>query len=364
MRVRTSWLAGLVLAVGLAGTAIAQDKVVRVYNWSDYIDPTILEEFTAETGIRVVYDVYDSNDILETKLLAGSSGYDLVVPSAYFLARQVQAGIFTELDRAKIPNWKNLDPDLMRQVARNDPGNKHGMIYMWGTTGLAYNVAEVEKRLPDAPVASWRLLFDPEVVAKLADCGVYMLDSADEGIPAALAYLGLDPNSKAPADFEKAQELLLAIRPHVRKFHSSENINALANGDICLATIYSGDAGIAATRAEEAGNGVQVQYVIPKEGAQLWFDLMAMPKDAPDPDNAYAFMDYILRPEVIAKATNFVTYPNAVPASKEFIDPELLEDPNTYPPPEVMQRLYIKETYDPRTQRLATRIWQTVTTGG
>jgi putrescine transport system substrate-binding protein len=364
MRVRTSWLAGLVLAVGLAGTAAAQEKVVRVYNWSDYIDPAILEEFTAETGIRVVYDVYDSNDILETKLLAGSSGYDLVVPSAYFLARQVQAGIFTELDRAKIPNWKNLDPSLMQQVARNDPGNKHGMIYMWGTTGLAYNVAEVEKRLPGAPVDSWRLLFDPEVVAKLADCGVYMLDSADEGIPAALAYLGLDPNSKDPADFEKAQALLLAIRPHVRKFHSSENINALANGDICLATIYSGDAGIAATRAEEAGNGVQVQYVIPKEGAQLWFDLMAMPKDAPDPDNAYAFMDYLLRPEVIAKATNFVTYPNAVPASNEFIDPELLEDPNTYPPPEVMQRLYIKETYDPRTQRLATRIWQTVTTGG
>jgi putrescine transport system substrate-binding protein len=362
---RAWWMAGAALALfGVVGAASAQEKVVRIYNWSDYIDPAILEDFTKETGIKVVYDVYDSNDILETKLLAGSSGYDLVVPTAYFLARQIQAGIFAELDKSKIPNAKNLDPKLMERVANFDPGNAHGVIWMWGTTGFAYNVDKIKERMPDAPLGSWRMMLDPAVVARFADCGVYMLDSADEGIPTALNYLGLDPNSTAQADLEKAQAALLAIRPHVRKFHSSENINALANGDICLAQIYSGDAGIAATRAEEAGNGVKVEYAIPEEGAPLWFDMMAMPKDAPNPDAAHAFLDYVLRPEVIAKATNFVTYPNAVPASKPFIEQDLVENPNVYPSDEVLQRLYVKQTYGPREQRTITRIWQTVTTGG
>jgi putrescine transport system substrate-binding protein len=365
---RASRVAGLALALlGLAasvGGAPAQEKVVRIYNWSDYIDPVILEDFTKETGIKVVYDVYDSNDILETKLLAGSSGYDLVVPTAYFLARQIQAGIFAELDRSKIPNLANLDPALMERVSKFDPGNAHGVIWMWGTTGFAYNVDKIRERMPDAPVDSWRMLLDPGVVARFADCGVYMLDSGDEGVPTALNYLGLDPNSTAPADLERAQAALLAVRPHIRKFHSSENINALANGDICLAQIYSGDAGIAATRAEEAGNGVKVEYTIPKEGAPLWFDVMAIPKDAPSPENAHAFINYVLQPEVIAKATNFVTYPNAVPASKQFVEQDLIENPNVYPPEDVLKRLYVKETYGPREQRAVTRLWQTVTTGG
>lgn len=361
---RKSWLAGLALALGLAGTAAAQEKVVKIYNWSDYIDPSVLTDFTAKTGIKVVYDVYDTNEVLEAKLLAGSSGYDLVVPSAHFLARQIQAGIFAELDHSKIPNWKNLDPKLMGEVANYDPGNKHGVIWMWGTTGFAYNAAAIKQRMPDAPVDSWRMVFDPAVASKFADCGIYMLDASDDMIAAALNYLGLDPNSTDQADLDKAQDVLMKVRPYVRKFHSSEDINALASGDICLATIYSGDAGIAATRAEEAKNGIEVKYQIPKEGAQIWFDMMAMPKDAPDPENAYAFLDYVLQPEVIAKTTNFVTYPNAVPASKAFVKQELLEDPNTYPPDDLMKRLYTKKTYDQRTQRIVTRIWQTVTSGG
>ncbi len=352
------------LALALPGLARAEDKVVRIYNWSDYIDPAILKSFTEETGIKVVYDVYDSNDILETKLLAGHTGYDLVVPSSYFLARQIQAGIFKELDKSKIPNWKNLDPKLMDRVAKSDPGNKHAFIYMWGTTGFAYNIDKIKERMPDAPVDSWRMLFDPAVVSKFKDCGIYMLDAADEGIPAALNFLGLDPNSSNPDDLEKAKDLLLKIRPNISKFNSSEGINALANGDICLAQIYSGDAGIAKTRAEEAKNGVNLSYTIPKEGTQLWFDMMAMPADAPDADNGYAFMNYLLQPQVIAKSSDFVTYPNAVPASRQYMDPAVANDPKVYPPQEIIDKLFVKKPYDARSQRLVTRIWQTVTSGG
>ena len=296
------WLATAAAVLLTAAVAQAQDKVVKVYNWSDYIDPSVLTEFTAQTGIKVVYDVYDSNDVLETKLLAGNSGYDLVVPTGYFLARQIQAGIFQPLDRAKIPNWQNLDPDLMAQAAKYDPGNEHAFIYMWGTTGLAYNVDKIKERMPDAPLDSWRLLFDPADAEKFADCGIMILDSADDVLPSALELPGVDPNSKDPKVIEKGAEVLQKIRPFVRKFHSSENINALANGDICLSLMFSGDAGIAKTRAEEANNGVNIEYVIPKEGAQLWFDMMAMPADAPEPESAYAFMNYILQPEMMAKS--------------------------------------------------------------
>lgn len=361
---RTTWLtASMALCLSI-GTAQAQDKVVRIYNWSDYIDSSILGEFTAETGIQVVYDVYDSNDILETKLLAGNTGYDLVVPTGNFLARQVQAGVFQPLDKSKLPNWENLDPKLMAQAAKYDPGNEHGFIYMWGTTGLAYNVDKIKERMPDAPTDSWRLVFDPEIAAKFADCGIMMLDAADDILPIALDYLGEDPDSKDPKVIEKAAELLNTIRPYVRKFHSSENINALANGDICISVMYSGDAGIAATRAEEAGNGVNIEYVIPQEGALLWFDLMAMPKDAPNPENAYTFMNYILRPEVIAKASNYVTYPNAVPASLPLIDEEVKSDPNLFPTEGMMDTLYVVTPHDQRTQRTVTRLWTRITTGG
>ncbi len=358
----------LALAVAAAallalGPAQAQDKVVKVYNWSDYIDPEVLKDFTAKTGIEVVYDIFDSNEVLETKLLAGSTGYDLVVPSSYFLSRQIQAGIFQPLDHGKIPNWGNLDPDLMGKAAKYDPGNEHAFIYMWGTTGLGYNVDKVKERLPDAPLDSWALLFDPANAAKLADCGIMVLDSPTDVIPSALAYLGLDPDSKDPAVLEQGVALLEKVRPYIRKFHSSENLNALANGDICLSLMFSGDAGIAKTRAEEANNGVNIEYVIPKEGAQLWFDMMAMPADAQNVDNAYALINYLLEPEVMAKISNFVTYPNAVPASFALIDDEVKSDPALFPTPEVKEKLFTVTPFDQRTQRTVTRLWTKLVTG-
>lgn len=358
-----SVIAALVMLAATAPAMTAEEPVVRVLNWSDYIDDAVLSDFTRETGIKVVYDVFDSNDVLETKLLAGGTGYDLVFPSANFLARQIRAGVFAEIDQGKIPNWKNLDAEMMRQVARFDPDNEHAAIYLWGTTGLAYNVEMIKKRMPDAPVDSWRLIFDPEVVKRFADCGVYMLDAPDEMVPAALNFIGEDPDSKDPDVIAKAEPILAAVRPYIRKFHSSENINALANGDICLAVIWSGDAGIAATRAEEAGKDFEVRYVIPKEGSQTFFDMMAIPKDAPHPGNAHAFIDFVLRPEMIAKITNYVTYPNAVPASMPLIDPEIADNPMIFPPPEVREKLFLVTPHEQRTQRVLTRLWQRVLTG-
>ena len=351
-------------AVMLAlGPALAQEKVVKIYNWSDYIDPQVLTDSTAKTGIKVVYDVYDSNDVLETKLLAGNTGYDLVVPSGYFLARQIQAGIFQEIDRSKIPNWQNLDPELMAQAAKYDPDNAHALIYMWGTTGLAYNVDKVKERLPEAPLDSWKLLFDPAVAGKLKDCGIMVLDAADDVLPSALTFIGENPDSKDPKVLEKGAEVVQKVRPSIRKFHSSENINALANGDICLSLMFSGDAGIAATRAEEAKNGVDIEYVIPQEGAQLWFDMMAIPTDAQNVENAYAFINYLLEPEVMAKISNFVTYPNAVPASLPLIEEEVKGDPNLFPTAEMRRKLFVVTPFDQKVQRAVTRLWTRIVTG-
>lgn len=358
-------LAGaLLLGLAVVAPALAEQRTVRVYNWSDYIDETVLSDFTDETGVAVVYDVFDSNDILETKLLAGSAGYDLVFPSGQFMARQIRAGVFRKLDRAKLPNWKHLDPAVMAKVERYDPGNEHGVVYMWGTTGIAYNEAKIRERVPEGRIDSWAAVFDPERAKLVADCGIYILDAPDEIIAAALLHLGLDPDSKDPDVIAKAEPLLMALRPHVRKFHSSETINALANGDICLAVMWSGDAKIAASRAAEADAGVTLTYVIPKEGAQLWFDLMAIPKDAPNPDDAHRLMNFLMEPEVIARCSNVVTYPNANVASRPFIDEEVLNDPGIYPPPEVLDRLFVLTPYDQRLQRVVTRLWQRVRTGG
>lgn len=348
------------LMLSLSGVAGAAQQVLHVYNWSDYIDKSILDDFEKETGIKVVYDVYDSNDILETKLLAGKTGYDIVFPSGNFLARQIKAGIFRPLDKDKLPNWKNLDPELMQRLTVYDPDNKYGVPYLWGTTGIAYNADMIKARMADAPTNSWKLIYDPEIIKRFADCGIYMLDAGDEMIPATLKFLGLDPDSKDPAVLEKATPPLMAIRPYIRKFHSSENINAIANGDICLAVMWSGDAKQAGMRADEAKKGVKVRYAIPAEGAQMWFDMMAMPKDAPNPEAAMKFINYLMEPKVIAKATNYVGYPNANAASKPFVNPELLNDPNVYPPPQVMQRLFLVTPYEQKVQRVVTRIWQSV----
>ncbi len=360
MRRLAVFLSAVVLGLGMAR---AQDKVVNVYNWSDYVDPQILEDFRRETGIRVVYDTFDTNEILETKLLAGGSGYDVVVPTATFLSRQIKAGVFRKLDRTKLPNLKNAWDFVRSRLERYDPGNQYAVDYMWGTTGLGYNVRKIRERMADAPLDSWRLALDPDVVKRFADCGIYMLDAPEDVLPAVLVHLGLDPNSKKPEDIDRAVGHLARIRPYIRKFHSSEYINALANGDICLVIAYSGDVLQARKRAEEARNGVEIAYAIPKEGAQMWFDVMAVPQDAPHPDAAHAFIDYMLRPEVAARASNFIRYANGNVASQPLLDPELRNNPSVYPTEEVLTRLFTIDTFDPKLQRLVTRAWTRLKTG-
>ena len=278
--------AGAAAAALLAATtAFAEEEaVVNVYNWSDYIDEEILTEFEAETGIKVVYDVFDSNNILETKLLTGSTGYDVVVPSGTFLARQIQAGIFQPLDKSQLANIGNLDETIMSVVSQWDPGNQYAINYMWGTTGFGYNIDKIAERAPDAVTSSWGMLFDPDVVSQFADCGVYMMDEPDEVVPAVLNYIGEDPNSHDTDVIAKVEPVMLAIRPHIRRFHNSAQINDLANGDICLTMGWSGDMLQARDRAWEAENNVEIAYVIPDEGALSWFDMMAIPADAPHPE--------------------------------------------------------------------------------
>lgn len=343
--------------------ALAQDNQVNVYNWSDYIDKDVLAEFTEETGISVKYDVFDSNEILETKMLTGSTGYDVVVPSASFLSRQVGAGVYRPLDRDKLPNLKNLRPDILEKTAVYDPDNSYSITYMWGTSGLGLNEAKIKALNPDAPVDSWALLFDPQELEKISGCGVYVMDEPDEMIPAALNYLGLDPDSNSPKDIAKAAEALKAIRPYILKFHNSEFINALANGDICLAYGWSGDVLQASDRAADAGNGVEITYVLPKEGGQMWFDQMAIPADAPHPDAAHAFLNFLMRPDIAARLTNYIYYANANAASEPMILPEIIQNKGIYPSAETMGKLYTVTAKPPKVQRVFTRAWTSVKTG-
>jgi putrescine transport system substrate-binding protein len=354
--------ASLALA-GWTAAASAQDRVVNVYNWSDYIDESILDDFTAETGIKVTYDVFDSNEILETKLLAGGTGYDVVVPSGEFLARQIEAGVFQKLDKSKLPNLDNMWDLIEDRTAKYDPDNAYSINYMWGTTGIGYNRKMVEAALGTDTINSWDVIFKPEQISKLKDCGVYMLDAPAEMVRAALNYLGHDPDSRDKGELQEAEDLLLKVRPYVRKFHSSEYINALANGDICLAVGWSGDVFQARDRAAEADQGVVIDYVIPKEGGQMWFDQMAIPADAPHVEEAHEFLNYIMRPEVIAKASNYVYYANGNKASQEFLNDDVIGDPAIYPDEETLNNLYTTLPYDPRTQRVVTRLWTNVVTG-
>ena len=354
----------VVLALAwVGGPAPAAERVVNFYNWSDYIDPGVLPDFTAQTGIRVQYDTFDSNDILETKLLAGKSGYDLVVPTAYFLERQIKAGVFQKLDKAKLPNLVNAWDEISRRLAAYDPGNQYAVNYMWGTTGIGYNVAKAREVLGAQSIDSWDVAFKPEIIARFKDCGIYMLDSSDDVLSAALHYLHLDPNTKDAGEIEKAADWVTKVRPYVRKFHSSEYINALATGDICLVLGFSGDVKQAQKRAAEAKNGVDIAYAIPKEGAQLWFDNIAIPKDARNVADAHALINYLLKPEVAARNTNFLSYANGNAASRAFIDPKILADPGVYPDAAMMARLYTISAHDPKTQRLMNRLWTRIKTG-
>jgi putrescine transport system substrate-binding protein len=362
-RVAYSIVAAAAAVAVIGQGAQAEEKVLKVYNWSDYIDPTVLTDFTKETGIKVVYDVFDSNEVLETKLLAGGSGYDVVVPTASFLSRQIKAGVFQKLDKSKIPNFANAWPEIYNRIAIYDPGNQYAMNWMWGTTGVGYNEAKIKERMPDAPVGSLDMIFKPEIAAKFKDCGIYVLDSPEDIIPVALNYLGLDPNTAKEEDLKKAEDLIMKIRPYIKKFHSSEYINALANGDICMALGWSGDILQAASRANDAKNGQVIKYNIPKEGTQMWFDMMAIPADAKDVDEAHVFLNYLNRPEVMAKDSNFVQYANGNLASQKFLDEAVFKNPAVYPDPDTMKKLYVHTAWDNKTQRFVTRMWTRITTG-
>lgn len=356
----------LLAASALVGTAmpvLAQEKVVNVYNWSDYIAEDTVAKFEAETGIKVNYDVFDSNELVEAKLLAGSSGYDVVVPSGFFLERQINAGIFQPLDQSKLPNLKNMDPDVMASTAAHDPGNKYAVDYMWGTTGIGYNVAKVKAALGDAPANSWDLVFKPEVVSKLAGCGVTILDAPAEIMASALNYLGLDPNSEKPDDLKKAEALLMSVRPYVRYFNSSQYIDDLGNGEVCVSVGYSGDVFIAKKAAADAKAGVEVAYVIPKEGALKWFDMMAIPADAPHADNAHKFIDFMMRPDIAAANSNFVFYASGNKAALDLIDPAIKSDPAIYPTPEVSAKLFNLKAHSPDYDELLTETWQRIRAG-
>jgi len=346
-----------------AKLADAGAKVVHVYNWANYIEPSLLEKFTAETGIKVVYDVYDSNEMLESKLMAGQSGYDVVVPTASFLERQVDAGVFLQLDRAQIPNWKNLDPEILERVALHDPGNQHAVDYMWGTTGIGYNETKVKAIMPDAPVDSWKLILDPNVAAKFKDCGISVLDGPTDVLPGVLAYLGLDPTSESEQDLAKAEETLLAIRPYLRMIHSSNYIDALANGEICIALGWSGDVLQARDRAAEAGLTDVIKYFVPKEGTIIWFDLLAIPRDAPHPENAHVLINFLQRAEVAAANSNFINYANGNAASFPMIDEAIRNDPAIYPPAEVKAKLFPDLAESEEFSRALNRSWTRFVTG-
>lgn len=354
---------GLALALMLGACGGKPAEELRIYNWSDYIDPALLDGFTEETGVRVVYDTFDSNEVLETKVLQGNTGYDLVVPSNHNLPRYIAAGAVQPLDKAKLPGLSNLSPPLMERLAAFDPGAKYAVPYMQGTIGIGYNAAEVARRLPGVAIDSWAVVLEPANLARLQDCGVYFLDASEDMYAVALNYLGKDPNSTAPADYAAATDLLLKARPYVRKFHSSEYIEALANGDACVAVGYSGDVLQAKARAQEAKTGVALGYVVPKEGSQVWFDVFAIPKDAPNSDAAHRFIAYMLRPEVIARASDYTQYANANAAATALVDPAVRNDPNVYPGPELMDRLFVTTTKDQALLREVNRQWTRVLTG-
>jgi putrescine transport system substrate-binding protein len=342
---------------------VEEEKVLHVYNWSDYIADDTVANFEKQTGIKVTYDVFDSNDVVETKLLAGHSGYDVVVPSASFLERQIKAGVFMKIDKSQLPNIKNMDPDIMQRVALHDPNNDHAVPYFWGTTGLGYNEAKVKKALGSMPIDSWNILFDPKNAAKLKSCGISILDASDELLKITLVTMGRDPNSTKPEDLKAAEAKLTAIRPYLREIHSSKYIDDLANGEICIALGWSGDILQSRDRAAEANKGVVIKYAIPKEGTIMWFDMAAIPADASHPKNALAFINYLMDPQVAANNSNKVNYASPNLAALPMVKDELKNDPNVYPTPEVRAKLFPSLAYAADFQQDLTRMWQRFQTG-
>lgn len=348
----------------LGSMAQAGERELKVYNWFDYITPEALTTFKKDSGIKLTYDIFDTNEALEAKLLTGNSGYDLVVPSNVFLAKQLEAGVFQKLDRSKLPNWQHLDPKLMRLIEANDPGNQYAVPYMYGTVLIGFNPDKVKAALgADAPVDSWDLIFKEENLSKLKGCGVALLDSPSEILPIALHYLGLPPNSKDPKDYEKAEALMLKVRPYVAYFHSSKYMADIANGNICVAVGYSGSFSQAANTAKQAKNGVIVDMRLPKEGAPIWFDMMAIPKDAKNIDEAHAFINYLLQPQVIAPISDFVGYPNPNKDATPLVNEAIRTNPNLYPTEAAMATLYTLEPLPRQAERARTRAWSKIKTG-
>ncbi|UUY06975.1 polyamine ABC transporter substrate-binding protein [Pseudomonas sp. J452] len=353
-----------ILPLMLLASVSQAAESVRIYNWAEYIAPDTLKSFEAASGIATHYDVYDGNETLDAKLMAGRSGYDVVFPSDHFMARQIQGGALKKLDKSQLPNWQNLNPVLLQALQVNDPGNQHGFPYLWGSTGIGYNVDKVKAVLGDGvALDSWDLLFKPENMAKLSQCGVAVLDNGPELLPIALHYLGLPHHSQNLDDYKKAEKLLLEMRQNVRYFHSSKYISELANGDICLVVGFSGDVMQAGSRASEAGNGVKIEYVIPKEGAPMWFDMVAMPADSPNEAAGYAFMNYLLQPEVMAGISNHVHYANGNAKADGLVDPALKADNKVYPPEAVLSKLYTLQAMPLKIDRVRTRIWSKVKSG-
>lgn len=352
------------VATLMVGTSAASAGEVRIYNWSDYIDESLIEKFEAETGDKLIYDVFDTNELLETKLLAGSSGYDVVVPSASFMERQIKIGVFQKLDYTQLPNGKNLWDLIKDRTAKYDPDNAYSINYMWGTTGIGVNIGKVKEALgDDAPLDSLALIFDPKNMEKLSACGVHLLDAPAEMIPAALQYIGEDPDSKDPEVIKKTEPVFEAIRPYVTKFHSSEYINALANGDICVAFGYSGDILQARDRAAEAENGVEIAYNAAKEGAVMWFDQMAIPADAPNPEGAHKFLNFMMDAHNMADASNYVYYANGNLASQEFLEADITDDAGIYPTEATLKNLFTTTAYGSKEQRTVTRLWTKIKSG-
>lgn len=352
-------------ALAIAATAAhAEEKVLHVYNWADYIGETTIADFEAETGIKVVYDTYDSSETADTKLITGNSGYDVVIHAGSFIPRLIQAGVLAEIDRSRLSNYKHLDTDILKTLESWDQGNNFSVPYMWGTTGITYNVDMIKERMPDAPLGSLDLIMKPEIISKFADCGISLLDSPLDVMPMVLSYLGLDPNTEDRKDYKKAQEALLKIRSHVTTFDNTNYLNALPNKERCIAMTWSGDYAVAASRAADAGVDVNLAYFMPKEGTGAWFDVWVIPKDAPHMDAAHQWIDYMMRPDVIAKATNFIWYANANKDATELVDPAISGDKAVYPPQELVKTMYTQKTLPPKIERARTRAWTAVKTGG
>jgi len=357
--------AALCGATLLAGTAsAAETRQLRVYNWADYMLPEVPKTFQADTGIQVTWDIFETNEALEAKLLAGDSGYDLVVPTNTFLENEIKAGAFQKLDKSKLPNWKNLDPGLLKLMTANDPDNQYAVPYMYGTVLIGFNPEKVKAALgADAPVDSWDLIFKEENIAKLQKCGVAMLDSPGEILPIALDYLGLDPNSTRPEDYDKVSDLMMKIRPYVRYFNSAKYMTDIANGEICVAIGYSGSFYQFANRAKEAGNGVVVDWRLPKEGAPLWFDSFAIPASSTNVTEAHEFLDYLLEPKVVAPISDFLGYPNPNAAAMKLVSPLIRDNPNLTPTAEAQKSLYVLQPLPRKIERIRTRMWTSIKSG-